>query len=753
LARPESNLNLSEESDEHLLVLRRLVCGLEKDCARIFTQQQAEASDHFQSTRLLALVALAKRRLRPTSLQAGGEQLLSGIISWLREQGALADDASPDLDASAFAEHCCHFLLPWNTLTTAQTEALLDALDKNWRQALGKKQKSAAAILEKIAAAPLTIGWAHEFLAEKNASHISATGLQTTQFFTPEWIADFLCRQSLQKFLTLDDRVRRVSRVSGVGGGSVALAPFTLLDPACGAGHLLVGAINAVMRQTAPAERHARLETLLGHSIHGLDIEPALLDLAAFSIYLTARDWPGRGEDKDRHFPDLPRPRLAALSSPLGSLTLIKNGGNIIDIGFPRHFDAVVMNPPYLSTRTMDDTTADFLKKHFTDSSGDLYTAFIQLAISLLKEGGRLSTIVQQSFLSIARYRDFRLTLLQDGSLISCIQLGTGAFPSRPGEKVNNAILTIEKASQEKAFQYLRLEGKKAHQQVRHLGLSAADGEMIEHGAAGALIDQLSGQPFAFHCPPEVAAIFSRHSALANCGDDFVLTNGLFTCDNKRFVKLTATLTEAEKGDYVPYDKGGGAKWYHRTPHSLFWQNNGQAIRDFRVSRGQSRRLPGEAHYFQPGLTYSYIGTKGFKARLLSPGSIFDIASSAVFSRTYDLNFVLAFFNSALVAYLLSILNPTVNFQIGDLRKLPFKAPGADLEKALATLASQAVELAAQLQSESLSQSRGTEIINEEGLLQRRIDDQIFDHYQVGKAARRIILDETWVKHSQKLNR
>ncbi len=200
------------------------------------------------------------------------------------------------------------------------------------------------------------------------------------------------------------------------------------------------------------------------------------------------------------------------------------------------------------------------------------------------------------------------------------------------------------------------------------------------------MIHSLAGQPFAFHCPVEIAAIFKNEPSLAQLQDDFVLTNGLFTCDNNRFVKLTESLKPHELGDYVPYDKGGGIKWYHRTPYSLHWGKGGQEVRDFRVERGQSRSLPGENYYFQPGVTYSYIGTKGFSARLLSQGSVFDIASSAIFSRRHDLHYVLGFFNSALVAYLLSILNPTVNFQIGDLRRLPFRAPQPEMESTIAKL-------------------------------------------------------------------
>jgi hypothetical protein len=76
----------------------------------------------------------------------------------------------------------------------------------------------------------------------------------------------------------------------------------------------------------------------------------------------------------------------------------------------------------------------------------------------------------------------------------------------------------------------------------------------------------------------------------------------------------------------VPYDKGGGQKWYHQTSYRLFWPDNGDSIRQYRKERGQSRALPFEEYYFKPGLTYSYIATPASK-RLLSENSIFDIAS------------------------------------------------------------------------------------------------------------------------------
>src|SRR5262249_47390131 len=135
-------------------------------------------------------------------------------------------------------------------------------------------------------------------------------------------------------------------------------------------------------------------------------------------------------------------------------------------------------------------------------------------------------------------------------------------------------------------------------------------------------------------------------------------------------------------------------KWYRTTPYLLHWGKDGAAIREYRAKRGQSRKLPGERFYFQTGVTYSYIGTKGFRARLLSPNAIFDIASSAVFSEVLDPLYLLGFLNSSFVRFLLGVLNPTINFQIGDLRRLPLAMPDGSAQKAVAAKAATAVDLA-----------------------------------------------------------
>ena len=200
----------------------------------------------------------------------------------------------------------------------------------------------------------------------------------------------------------------------------------------------------------------------------------------------------------------------------------------------------------------------------------------------------------------------------------------------------------------------------------------------------------------------------------------------------------------------LPMTKVAVQKWYRTTPYLLHWKENGDEIRHFRKSRGQAFALPGEDYYFKSGVTYSYIGTRGFKARMLSPNSIFDIASSAVFSESLDNLYILGFLDSALVCFLLGVLNPTINFQIGDLRRLPFVEPGESVEKSVAQWSGMCIALARLIESLDPSSPefskailRGTDetewesqyskyeqiianVNGQERLFQREIDNAIF---------------------------
>jgi hypothetical protein len=604
-----------------------------------------------------------------------------------------------------------------------------------------------------IAQNTLSTGWAQELFG------------QSTQVFTPENIARHLAAEVFEPATT---------------------APARLLDPACGAGHLLIPAAEHWLSHLAKggnkkiaieqSEKREHLKILLSEVITGLDVDAKLLQLCGFSFYLLARDHlaelrpsPSQSSSKllDESLCELPLPRLFLNKSSAGSLTLGTNK-NSDRVNLPDSSDSedwldlqgkaapklwaityhqIVMNPPYLSTRIMGDTNAIFLKRHYPDSAGDLYTAFIELATRLLAPSGKLSMIVQQSFLSIQRYRAFRLKLLEHCHITSCLTLGLGSFSARPGEKVNSAILTLEKKRNETNTES-SIDSTNRAMRVGRMENNKLSANLITEETALATMSAISGNPFAFDCPTALANCFKELPALSEL-EGIAIVNGLFTCNNKKFVKLASQLSESDKHLYVPYDKGGGQKWYHQTSYRLYWPDNGESIRQYRKERGQSRALPGEEYYFKLGLTYSYIGTTGFKARLLSENSIFDIASSAIFSNKIDHHYLLGFLNSSLAIYLLGVLNPTINFQIGDLRRLPFSAPTADISTHVANLAKEAIDLMRHWH-ENQQGPNGAELVEDERKIQQEIDTIIYQLYKIDNATATIIRDNEWVAGSRK---
>ena len=109
--------------------------------------------------------------------------------------------------------------------------------------------------------------------------------------------------------------------------------------------------------------------------------------------------------------------------------------------------------------------------------------------------------------------------------------------------------------------------------------------------------------------------------------------------------------------------------------------------------------------------------------------------------------------NSSLVRYLMGVLNPTINFQIGDLRRLPFAQPDSLTQYEVSKLADEAVDLARRVETmegnladqEYIIWARSKEII-----IQSEIDRLIFALYKIPAKLQKQILEDPWVVRGQK---
>ena len=117
---------------------------------------------------------------------------------------------------------------------------------------------------------------------------------------------------------------------------------------------------------------------------------------------------------------------------------------------------------------------------------------------------------------------------------------------------------------------------------------------------------------------------------------------------------------------WFPYNKGGSfRKWYGNCEFVLRYDKYGNEL----MSSFPGHRHDGKSHYFLEGVTWTFVSSSSFAARYTPPGFVFDVAGSSLFCD--QPKSIVAFLSSELCFQFLKTLNPTLNFQVGNLKSLP----------------------------------------------------------------------------------
>jgi hypothetical protein len=200
-------------------------------------------------------------------------------------------------------------------------------------------------------------------------------------------------------------------------------------------------------------------------------------------------------------------------------------------------------------------------------------------------------------------------------------------------------------------------------------------------------------------------SLFTKFSLLAEIGEP---RQGLATGENVRFVRFwwevgfdaveraCKSVEDAisSRKRWYPYNKGGGpVAWYGNQSNVIRF--DGKA---FAVLSQQGNHLPSRHLYFKRGVTWSLIASKGFAARLSPGGFIFDVAGMTCFPDEEVIPVTLSVLNSRVGKFILSALNPTINYQVGDIERLPVPR---ERSAKVAGLVNQCVEFARETSREN----------------------------------------------------
>ena len=352
-------------------------------------------------------------------------------------------------------------------------------------------------------------------------------------------------------------------------------------------------------------------------------------------------------------------------------------------------YAAVVMNPPYMGSGNMNVTLSKYVKDNYEIAKADLFAVFMEVAVTLLKERGKYGMINMHSWMFLSSFERLRTQLLTNYCIDNLLHLGPRTFDELSGEVVQNAayVITNCKPNENSCGAYYRLvAGGNCHtKESMFLEPEEIDTEFAEHrqiyypNISQSNFAKIPGSPIGYWVSEKVRETFTRNLPLsAVCKP----TQGLATADNGRFLRSWFEVSQNRIGfgfenaasaarsqkKWFPYNKGGAfRKWYGNQDFVVNWENDGFEIKHF---KGSVIRNPNT--YFTECFSWSKISAGNIAFRYFPYGFIYDVAGTSLFSNEGHTNpYILGIVNSKAIRHLLSIISPTLNFEVGQIAKLP----------------------------------------------------------------------------------
>lgn len=341
-------------------------------------------------------------------------------------------------------------------------------------------------------------------------------------------------------------------------------------------------------------------------------------------------------------------------------------------------YDVVVANPPYMGSKNMNKWLNAWVKQHYADVKGDLFSCFMVRNSEMGNDHAQMGFMTPYVWMFISTYEKLRKFVIGENTITSLIQLEYSGFA---GATVPICTFTLQKGYV-KGYKgsYIRLSDFPGADQQAPRVLEALANPTCSwfYKTDCKRFGSIPGSPISYWASNAARDAYS--SRLLK--DVSVSVYGLFSCDNKRFHRYWYECSKKEisfksydtSRHWVPHNKGGGfRKWAGNKEYVVRYENNGQLIREHRVASGQSFSLPGEAYYFKPHIAWSMVSSGKSSFRLFPENMTFDIASPSLFlNKAEHLYYALGLLNSTIAGNFMEILNPTLNNLTSDVLNTPF---------------------------------------------------------------------------------
>lgn len=506
---------------------------------------------------------------------------------------------------------------------------------------------------------------------------------------------------------------------------------ITFCDPACGSGHILIRAFDLLesMYLEFGYRRRDIPRLILTNNLYGIEIDERAGQIASLTLAMCACEldnrFPTRGiqpniqvlESIELDTNNLPRPLLGkknlveslAHLSEIGSL-VAPDSNDLAAIGkaieelsgrelfadtmrgqlvaakhqleaLERTYDVVVANPPYMGSSRFNPFMSKWIKANYPDEKGDLCFAFINRICGMKNPDGEAGITATNSWMFLSSSEASRLKVLASNEISSLVQLSVHGYKGIAAQVF--AFTLIDKQPGGYKGGYIRLNDFDHHSLQEPKTLEAIQNPNCGwfYRADASTFHDIPGSPIAYWASEGFRKAFQMGEVLGNV---CTTRQGTATRDNNKWLRdwweisrsaMTVDCKSPEDAQkaiqkWFPYNKGGQfRKWYGNAQHVINWFDDARRPQsDFTVKKNDL--------YFKQTITWGLISSSVISFRHQPEGSLFDVAGMSMACEDADrILQVLAFCNSSISQAVLQMIAPTLNYQIGDIMRLPIIPP------------------------------------------------------------------------------
>ncbi len=352
-------------------------------------------------------------------------------------------------------------------------------------------------------------------------------------------------------------------------------------------------------------------------------------------------------------------------------------------------YDLVVGNPPYQGTAKMLEDR--YVKKHYPRGKADLYAAFLERGLQLVRPGGVSALLTMRNWMFIKQYAELRQWLLEEQNLRAVGDLSWGAFEEMRDNPVAISIFSQNKQEGVRALAIAPTDPQERVRTLEELNRKRAGilCHVGRHEFDPAALKVVPEWPLVYWWNEEFVQLYSSHLLLAVVTET---RRGATTGNNGRFLRNVHEVSihtmecrryrqpkeqRALRSDWVPYIKGaGGRQWCDSLTDVIRWsQSRLELALSIEHSFGEGSlgwKLCNEPWDEVQGVAYSTIGST-FSARLHRYHSVVDVSGATLVPGDLLVaSDLVCRLNSKIIRRIANDLNPSVNFQLADLKRVPF---------------------------------------------------------------------------------